>query len=211
MTGPSSHAVVPLALVAGTMVLTAAACGGSTGQTPTPSPAEPTATVTATATATETTTAGPTASPTSTTSAGGGSSTTCATGDLRIRYADDQGGAGAGSVMGTFTFTNTGTASCTLRGFPGVSYVGGGNGTQVGEPATRTGDAVSTRTVAAGKSVTAALRRSQPENYGSQCQQAPVDGFRVYPPGSTTAAFVTFKTTGCKSTDAPLLQVAPVR
>lgn len=131
-------------------------------------------------------------------------------GDLRLRYADDEGGAGAGSVAGTLTFTNTGTAACTLTGFPGVSYVGGGNGKQVGQAATRTGDAVRTRTLAPGRSVTAAARRTQPGNYGAECQETEVDGFRVYPPESTESAFVAFKTTGCKSTSAPLLQVGPV-
>lgn len=210
MTASSSHAVLPLALVAGTMVLTAAACGGtgSTGTTPSPSAGGATATVTTTATATET--ASPTTpSPSSTTSTGPGSS--CGVGSLHITYADDPGGAGAGSVYGTLTFTNTGSATCTLRGFPGVSYVGGGNGTQVGQAATRTDDKPTTKTLAPGKKAKAALRRSQPGNYGSSCQSTKVDGLRVYPPGSTQSAFVAFKTTGCKSTSAPLLQVAPVR
>jgi len=62
-----------------------------------------------------------------------------------------------------------------------------------------------------GKSVKAALRRTQPGMYGDDCQQTKVDGFRVYPPESTGSAFVAFKTTGCKSTSVPLLQVGPVR
>src|SRR3954452_13941168 len=208
MTASSSHAVLPLALVAGTMVLTAAACGGTPGQGSSPSgDGGATATVTATATATVTSSAEGT--PTSSTSAGGEGA--CGVDQLKISYADDKGGGGAGSVTGTFTFTNTGTASCTLRGFPGVSYVGGGDGTQVGQAATRTDDDPTTKTLATGKSATAALRRTQPGNYGSSCQQTPVDGFRVYPPGSTESAFVAFPTTGCTSTSAPLLQVAPVR
>jgi hypothetical protein len=130
---------------------------------------------------------------------------------LKIRYSDDAGGAGAGSVTGTLTFTNTGSASCTLAGFPGVSYVAGADRTQVGQPATRTGDAAKTRTLAPGKSVKAALRRSQAGFYGDSCHQTKVDGLRVYPPGSTGSAFVALKATGCKSTSAPLLQVSPVR
>ena len=154
-------------------------------------------------------TAASSAAPSSTTS--GSAAGVCAVGGLRIRYAVDVGGGGAGSVAGTLTFTNTGSAACTLRGFPGVSYVGGGNGTQVGQAATRTDDAVKTRTLAPGKGVTAALRRSQPGSYGSECQETKVDGFRVYPPDSTESAFVAFEATGCKSTSAPLLQVGPVR
>ncbi|HEY0240272.1 MAG TPA: DUF4232 domain-containing protein [Friedmanniella sp.] len=211
MTARSSHAVLPLALVAGTMVLAVAACGGDAGATP------------ATSAQTGSSSAGaPTTTDASTTSAGGPSvtpsssptsarGTGCAVAGLKIAYTDDAGGAGAGSVTGTLTFTNTSSAGCTLAGFPGVSYVGGGNGTQVGEPATHTGDAVKTRTLAPGKSVKAALRRSQAGFYGDSCHQTKVDGLRVYPPGSTDSAFVALKTTGCKSTSAPLLQVAPVR
>jgi len=134
----------------------------------------------------------------------------CALADLRIRYAVDQGAGAAGSVMGTLTFTNTGSVRCTLSGFPGVSFVGGGKGTQIGAPATRTDAAVRNRTLGPGKSVEAALRRTQPGSYGDDCQQALVDGFRVYPPDSTDSAFVAFKTTGCRSISAPLLQVGPV-
>jgi hypothetical protein len=211
-----SSSALPLALVAGTVVLTVAACGGNGGSGTGPTATSPAPSTTAAAPSTSTST-GPTtpaASSPATSSAspvGGGSGTRCAVGALRIRYADDEGGGGAGSVTGTFTFTNTGSTACTLAGFPGVSYVGGGNGTQVGQPATRTGDAVRTRTLEPGRSVKAALRRTQPRNYGDACQEAKVDGFRVYPPDSTESAFVAFKTTGFRSTDAPLLQIAPVR
>jgi Protein of unknown function (DUF4232) len=212
MSPHSAHAL-PLALVAGSMILTAAACGGSAGQSPSAGSSGASATSAASVSASELPTAAPTPTPssasTSTTSSPAGAG--CTVGALQIRYADDKGGGGAGSVTGTLTFTNTGSAACTLRGFPGVSYVGGGKGTQVGQPASRTDDAVKTRTLAPGSSVKSALRRTQPGGYGDECQQTEVDGFRVYPPGSTESAFVAFKTTGCKSTSAPLLQVGPVR
>lgn len=214
MTAHTSY-VLPLALVAGSMVLTAAACGGSAGQTPSTGSSGGSPTTAASSTTSESAPATPTSAetqtPSSTASSGTGGGSRCAVAGLRIRYADDKGGGAAGSVTGALTFTNTGSVSCTLRGFPGVSYVGGGNGTQVGEPATRTDDTVKTRALSPGQSVKAALRRTEPGNYGDACQETKVDGFRVYPPGSTEAAFVAFKTTGCKSTSAPLLQVGPVR
>ena len=193
------------ALVAGAIVLTATACSAGPAQIPGPAATSPTTGTTSTPSSS------PSSSPSSTASSSPSSTAGCATSDLRVRYADDKGSAGAGSVMGTFTFTNTGSAGCTLRGFPGVSYVGGGNGTQVGQAATRTDDAAQVRTLAAGKSVTAALRRTQPGGYGDSCQQTGVDGFRVFPPGSTASTFVAFRTTGCRSAEAPLLQVGPVR
>src|SRR4051812_20876078 len=179
MTASSSHAVLPLALVAGTMVLTAAACGGTPGQGSSPS-SDGGATATVTATATATVTSSAEGTPTSSTSAGGEGA--CGVDQLKISYADDKGGGGAGSVTGTFTFTNTGTASCTLRGFPGVSYVGGGNGTQVGQAATRTDDEPTTKTLAAGKSATAALRRAPPRNHRSPGPPNPGGRLPLHPP-----------------------------
>ena len=210
MTAYSTHAVLPLALVAGALVLTVAACGADAASSPSPSSAgQPTVTVTATASAPGS------ATPTISSTPDGGSSASaggarCAVAGLKITYKNDTGGGGAGSVSGALTFTNTGSSACTLRGFPGVSFVRGAAGTQVGQPATRTDGAVKTKTIAPGASVKAALRRSQPGNYGDDCQQTKVDGFRVYPPDSTEAAFVAFTTTGCKNTDVPLLQVGPV-
>ncbi len=48
------------------------------------------------------------------------------------------GAASAGSMHYELTLTNTGSTSCTGR-FPGVSFVGDGNGTQLGSAARGTG------------------------------------------------------------------------
>jgi hypothetical protein len=212
----SPHTVLPLALVAGGLVLTVAACGGNAGQPPsaTGSAGASTSAV-APASASSPTTSAPASPATSATSAApsassGPAGTRCAIGSLKITYANDQGGGGAGSVQGALSFRNTGSTACTLAGFPGVSFVSGAKGTQVGQAATRTDGAVKTRTLAPGKSVKAALRRTQPGNYGEDCGQTRVDGFRVYPPDATESAFVAFRTTGCRSADVPLLQVGPV-
>lgn len=218
MTTPFSPAELRLGLVAGAVLLTVAACGGTTEPTPGASGSVGSGAAPASSASTAAGSAAPSSSPgspgtaaPSSTSSGATGGGVCAVGRLRVRYAVDVGGGGAGSVAGKLTFTNTGSAACTLRGFPGVSYVGGGDGTQVGQAATRTDDAVKTRTLAPGKAVSAALRRAQPGSYGSGCQETAVDGFRVYPPDSTESVFVAFKATGCRSTTAPLLQVGPVR
>src|SRR5829696_8887597 len=51
-----------------------------------------------------------------------------------------EGDAAAGSVTRPLVFTNTGAAPCELRGFPGVSYVAGADGHQVGPAAQETGE-----------------------------------------------------------------------
>ena len=43
----------------------------------------------------------------------------------------------AGTIYYTILFRNTGTSPCALRGYPGVSSVGGTDGHQIGAPARR--------------------------------------------------------------------------
>jgi hypothetical protein len=200
----SSPAALPLALVAGTMVLTVAACGGAAGSSPTPSSAASTTSAAASSASSvpSTPAATPRASTTTTSAAGTG----CAVGDLRIRYADDKGGAGAGSVTGTLTFTNTGSAACTLAGFPGVSYVGGGNGTQVGAAADRTASPTPKTVLEPGDKVRSAIVETSTGPYSkSQCRPTAVDGFRVYVPDETRSIFVAHPTTGCANATIHLL------
>src|SRR5690242_8428019 len=64
-----------------------------------------------------------------------GSTATCRTSGLRVRLGSRQGT--AGSFYAPLVFTNTGSTSCTLRGYPGVAYVAPRTGQQVGAAATR--------------------------------------------------------------------------
>lgn len=109
--------------------------------------------------------------------------------------------------------TNRGTTSCRLHGYPGVSLVGHGNGTQLGRAAQRdTSVSPSSVTVPAGGSTPFVVRLVQAANYPSaDCSPVRADGFRVYPPGSTQALFLpSANVTGCASTTVGLLTVRPV-
>jgi uncharacterized protein DUF4232 len=100
----------------------------------------------------------------------------------------------AGSTYRPIVFTNTGDAACTLRGYPGVSYVAPTSGRQVGAAASRD-DAERTRTVtlAPDGHAAALLQLVNPFNYpAADCAAKTVSGLRVYPPGSTAAAYVAF-------------------
>ena len=69
----------------------------------------------------------------STTTTGGTSR--CLTSDLNITKGT--GGGAAGTWLLNLVFTNKSGNTCTLYGYPGVSWVTGDNGTQVGDPLTR--------------------------------------------------------------------------
>jgi len=116
----------------------------------------------------------------------------CRLGDLSVHLG--AAGHAAGSTYRTIVFTNTGDAACTLRGYPGVAYVAPTSGRQIGAAASRD-DAVRTRTVplARGAHAASLLRLVTAFNYpAADCSARSVSGLRVYPPGSTTAAYVAF-------------------
>jgi len=102
---------------------------------------------------------------------------------------------GAGSRYYQLVFTNTGSTDCELRGYPGVSVVGGGNGTQLGKAAERVeGMAIATYTLKPGDSIGASI---QMVNIGTDggpldtaCDVAAGDGWRIYPPHSFAAVFI---------------------
>lgn len=105
---------------------------------------------------------------------------------------------------------NTGSTACTLQGWPGVSFVGGGNGTQIGAAATQEKSSPHpTVTLAAGQTAVAPLKIVQAGNYSkADCSPKTPDGFRVYPPGSKQSLFVkSADYQACASADASLLSV----
>lgn len=184
---------------------TATVTGCSTGSTPT----SPSASVLTS----------PTPSPTSsatTDSPRPSSSTTvvpiegqCDTADLSGSIGPGGGGA-AGSVEVTIVLTNNGTSPCSLQGWPGVSFVGDENGTQLGAAAEFDRTAPHpTVALAPGGTATAPLRITNALNYPeSECQPQKPDGFRVYPPGSTASLFVKYdEATACTSDSVSLLTV----
>jgi hypothetical protein len=104
------------------------------------------------------------------------------------------GDAAAGSVYQPIVWTNKSQTTCTLNGYPGVSYVAPGSGNQVGAAATRNPQhAASTATLEPGGHASVLVRMTNYQNYPkSSCKPTAVSGVRVYPPGSTSAEFVRF-------------------
>lgn len=153
-----------------------------------------------------------TESPSTGTGTGTGSGVAaCTSAHLRASIAANAGGGAAGSTYVSLVLTNTGTASCTLQGWPGVSFVGDGNGTQIGQAAAfdRTSPHP-TVTLAPAGTATSTLRIVQAGNYSSaDCTPTKADGFRVYPPGQKASIFATKSgLTACAAKSVSLLTVS---
>lgn len=153
----------------------------------------------------------PTAAPSSTggTAAGDPAGGRCDTGSLTGSIESGSGGA-AGSTYVHLALRNTGSSTCTLQGWPGVSFVGGGDGSQIGAAATRATESPHpTVTLAPGAVAVAPLQVATAADYPTEkCQPIAADGFRVYPPGSKESLFVRDTDfTACRSADAGLLSV----
>lgn len=176
---------------------------------------------TATATATGTQAATPPASATATARPTPTVSTTPIAGPTRCGVAQlagaigERNGAPAGSGEGmnqdhvAIILTNKSTAACTLQGWPGVSLVGDGNGTQLGAAAALDRTAPHpTLTLQPGGKAQAPLDYSDASVYPpSECGQKQADGLRVYPPGSTASLFIAEKWQACTSSRHDLLTV----
>jgi len=122
----------------------------------------------------------------------------CDTPELRGSLGPREGA--AGSVDQTLILTNIGSRTCELRGFPGVSYVAGSDGHQVGPAAAMSGPRGGQVTLAPGKSAGAPMKLVNVQNYDSAaCQPTPVLGLRVYPPGATASLYVVRAGTGCSA------------
>lgn len=138
----------------------------------------------------------------------GGSS--CATSQLDVSLANEQGA--AGSRLADIVFRNTSTEPCTLNGFPGVSAVTNNDGTQLGAAAAReTGRGASPVTIPPGGSARAGLNMTVVGVLDpASCQPQAADGLRVYPPGETASAFIPVPgLEGCAG-DANYLSIQPV-
>jgi hypothetical protein len=173
-------------LAVGAIVVVLAALGGwlvgRSGDDGGPQ-AGPASTTTTTGAGTSTTV--PPGGPATTTTTAGAGPGGCATSALAVSLGAPEGT--AGHVEHQLAFRNTSAAACTLRGFPGVSFVDAA-GTQLGVPATRSSLPVGTVTLAPGATATAHLQVTDPSVL--DCPADHPAAVRVYPPGQTAAAAV---------------------
>jgi hypothetical protein len=194
----------PLVLAtAGAVVLVACSAGSAPpppAQTATPTQVPATSALTTSASTAAPQTAAPPTQPDST------DPQRCTTAELTGSLGDSD--AAAGSVYRTLILTNTGNRPCELRGFPGVSYVTGDDGHQIGPAAEMSGDRGGAVRLDVGGSAGATLQLVNVANFDpAVCLPTPVRGLRVYPPGDTASLFVATEGTGCAGTP-PGLQLS---
>ncbi|MDI5975779.1 DUF4232 domain-containing protein [Amycolatopsis magusensis] len=123
----------------------------------------------------------------------------CKAASLELSLHPVEGGAGMNQNHLNLRFTNKSATACSLQGRPGVSFVAGDDGHQLGEPAERV------------PAEQGALVRIVPGGYAqspltvvnagvydeTECQPALSRGLRVYAPGDTAAMFVPYEQDAC--------------
>jgi hypothetical protein len=110
-------------------------------------------------------------------------------------------------VFGRIILRNVSDKPCFVQGYGGLSYVGGGNGTQVGAPADRTPSRTPKTILQPGDKVRSAVSETSTAPYPKNvCRPTKVDGFRVYVPDETHAFFIPHPTTGCANPKVHLLE-----
>ena len=175
-----------------------AGCGSS----PSP-PAQPTATVTVTVTATAPAT--PATSPAPPAGSAG-----CPTSALTMSLGPGNGA--AGSSYYPIEFTNASSTTCSLYGYPGVSFLAA-SGAQIGAAATE--DPTYPRmlvTLTPGSTVHAELRITDAQNYPpSTCDPVAAYQLRIFPPGQTSALNIRMTAMACSNTSVQILSVQTVQ
>jgi hypothetical protein len=132
----------------------------------------------------------------------------CHSSDLSLKIGT--GGAGAGTYHTNLVLTDKSTHSCTLYGYPGVSWVAGDNGTQVNDPFERESGTKKTITLKPGGVAHVVLVTHSALAYPTEkCKPVQVRGLRIYPPDETASIFLSRPTTECSAKGVNLGQVEP--
>ena len=138
------------------------------------------------------------------------STPTCGNADLTASYRHSDNG--AGHSYGWIVLRNTSGHTCSTGGFGGISYVGDGNGTQIGAAAVRVGGPAKTYVLRPGQRLRSQVDEVTALNYPRKtCRPRHVDGFRIYVPNSTLSQYVAHPTTGCRSHHVKLIHHKPYR
>ena len=125
----------------------------------------------------------------------------CASSGLKVTVNTAQSGAAAGSTYVPIDFTNTTGSSCTLFGYPGVSFVTSPSGSQLGRPASRNPAAAATLvTLAPGGTAHATIQVADAGNYSaSVCSPVTAHWLKIFPPNQTAAVYASYTVQACSA------------
>jgi hypothetical protein len=120
----------------------------------------------------------------------------CKSTSLKLSLGQSSGA--AGHIYQPLRFTNSGAQNCVIVGFPGVTYVTGTNGTQVGAPAQRDGAKGGQILLKPGQVASTIVTLTDVGVFDpGVCKPTPTLGLRVYPPDQTASLFIAQTGTGC--------------
>jgi hypothetical protein len=188
---PGGAALLCTALLG--IALLATACTkntGSSGAASSPSAAASSAPATSAA-----------ASPSAGAASAPGAAAGCASSGLKVKVDTSQSGAAAGSTYVPIDFTNTTSSPCTLFGYPGVSFVTGPSGSQIGRPASRNPEtAAALVTLAPGGEAHATIQVANAGNYSpSACSPVTAHWLKIFPPNQTVALYASYTVQACSA------------
>jgi hypothetical protein len=133
----------------------------------------------------------------------------CATSQLKTSAQSTTSGMGRTGFQ--LVFQNAGPTTCTLIGYPGVSFVKIHN-IQLGKAASRTGAGTSAVTLIPNAHAYADLQTTNGQGgySAAQCDLTTVPTLRVYPPNQTESTNIPWNTQECVGSAVQNLQVGPV-
>lgn len=131
--------------------------------------------------------------------------TGCLTAGLTAKVSTSQAGAAAGSAYYPIDFTNVSGHTCTLFGYPGVSFTTGRGGSQIGQPASRSQTRPAAMvTLAPGAVAHATLQVAVAGNFPSaQCKPVTAHWLKIFPPNDFKPLYVPFTTQACSGQSMP--------
>ena len=134
----------------------------------------------------------------------------CLTSALRATLGAAQGT--AGSAYQVIVLANISGKTCALYGYPGVSFVSGVGGSQIGKDAARDRTtAPKVVTLAPGQNGSFALRVVDTAALpAASCDPVTAKWLKIYPPENTTALYVGYTAHACASKTATVLTTRAV-
>jgi Protein of unknown function (DUF4232) len=186
-----------------------AACGSSGGSS---AQSGSTVTVTASPSTSPATVSPRTETSTPASTAGGGSGAPgCPSSALKVSLGSGNGA--AGSTIVPVEFTNESSSTCTMFGFPGISFVTGPGGSQIGAPADEDpATARSLVTLASGATAHALLQVTVAQNFpAAKCGLTTAHWLKVFPPGQTAPLYVKYTASACSHASVKVLHVQTVQ